>query len=253
MKLKNVRTALFVTLLALTMLAIISQVNAQTLRDYYNEGHDAYYALLGEAYRAGQTFTASTTYTITHVKAILYLNTGDADVYVGLMNTEDGLPAGGILAEDYIAGALIADVPTWYQFDFTYTVTEGVQYAIVFKLDGGIGKECRIRYDGTDPTYDGGTFVEVGFDDWYIDGTKDFMFEVWGTELPPPKMPYSFFQLLPFLGIAAALMFITIFLAVSKQAGGTKSESFDVIIIPLFAFLTVGIVTLAIIILEGML
>lgn len=152
--------------------------------EYYNTGDDEFIALSvdGDA----QTFTPSSSHTITSVKLLLYKLVGSpGTITVGIKATdESGHPTGDDLCSGTTEGNTLTEDTDgeWREI----TLGDGTdldadkKYAIVV-VQAGVGYPnfARWRMDGSSPTYTKGNREEYGAGAW-ARRTDDCMFEEWG-------------------------------------------------------------------------
>jgi hypothetical protein len=165
-----------------------SPVLADDPFESYTTGDDQYYYTYTTNWRA-QVFTASDNYTITSVKLFLYRTADDpGTLYASIRNVASDKPTGGDLC---VGNRSATDLPTgspymWATFTFSsgYGLTEGVQYAIVFRAPSGTGTSCaaKIRYDDTAASYSGGDLClsNDGGSGWTAYSGDDALFETYG-------------------------------------------------------------------------
>ena len=156
------------------------------LQEYYNTGDDGAY-FIKTTYRPGQTFTTQSAYTIGSVKVLLYRDEGTSPgtITCDLYSTSAGLPTGAALATGTFNGNTLpegAGNAIWQEISFTvpYALSTATMYAIaLYSGDGATAAWW--RYDGSSPTYTGGTFVYY-FGGWTANSGRDNMFELYSYE-----------------------------------------------------------------------
>ena len=159
------------------------------LMDYYNTGDNGYGQFDGVAWN-GQTFTASSTYTLTSIKFLVLRVFTPSDVTVSIRATSGGLPTGeDLCSETFDGNTLTTDsAGEWKEITFSspIVVTSETVYAIIVR---GAEPYLRWRWDDSSPTYTGGS--RVGSADsgstWTAYTGEDYMFEVYGTAVTPSK------------------------------------------------------------------
>lgn len=150
--------------------------------DYYNINNDDYQQF---AYANntdyGQIFTALETYKITSIRTLMCEVGTPADMTVGIYSLSGGYPDALLTSGATIHAGDISTSYEWYEVALTpYTLTAGVQYAIVFTSDcADYSNEYRWACDSSSPTYTGGAWIYKRSGSW---GTSDidFMFETVG-------------------------------------------------------------------------
>ena len=179
---------LIATLLALGLMLIptTGAYAAPTLRDFYYGAEEISCGGIGDLL-VGQTFEATSDYSVTSVKFNIKQALGDpGNVYVYLMETDgSGLPSGS-----YLATAMRSSYSTgWLEWTFSssYTVISGEVYALVISQpDATTWPEPEnevIFWGDEDGTYDDGGYVyKFGEGAWQHDTTfyVDLSFEVYG-------------------------------------------------------------------------
>jgi hypothetical protein len=145
-------------------------------------------------------------------------------VTVSIRATSGGKPTG----EDIIVGTTDGDTLatgspyTWREITFSSTtsLTSGTMYAIVVRaLSGNSSNNLRWRYDGTAPSYAGGTFCNSGNSGstWNAISSVDFLFETYSESSSYVDATGNFSITSGFDGVATVLNII--------QATGTFSIS----------------------------
>jgi len=160
------------------------------LQDYYNTGDDGD-STLGLATWRAQTFTASSTYSITSVKLLLHKFAAVVGTITVSIRAVDGAnkPTGADLVSGTTDGdTLTADAAgEWREitFDTPYVLVNGVTYAIVIRaLTSFANNSLAWRFDSSSPSYIDGTYVGSinSGSTWTINTGIDFMFETYGYE-----------------------------------------------------------------------
>jgi hypothetical protein len=154
----------------------------------YNEDTGSANALVYAAHHFSQTFTASTTYTLTSVKLDMHRAGTDApDGTVSLRSTDsNGHPSySDILATaSFSSSSITKDTDgNFYEISLSSTtLIEGIKYAIVFECNSGDNATyLGWRYDGAG-AYDGGNYEysDDGGISWAAEAGYDFRFSCWG-------------------------------------------------------------------------
>lgn len=164
-----------------------ASTDSETLYQNYITGDDGAIGI-AECTWAAQTFTPSTSHTITSVQLLLYRSDGSVgDVLVSITATSAGKPTG----EDLCSGVTDGDTLTtsssgeWrtITFDAVATLDASTQYALVVSApDTDEAIYVWWRHDISSPTYSGGTQVrswDCG-SDWTIYSDTDSMFKEYG-------------------------------------------------------------------------
>ena len=153
--------------------------------EYYITGDDTDGIIFSDDYKA-QTFTPSATHVLECVGLKLSrIGTGANVLTVEITATTGGDPSGAVLASGSIDTSIITGTPAWYSISMGATeyLNTGTKYAIVVSQNGAVADTIYWRYNNSDATYTGGTFVAS--DDagttWVQDTDADFMFEEYGT------------------------------------------------------------------------
>lgn len=176
-------------LLAIPMLADISVASAQTavLQDYYNGAVDDANSTIYANSWGAQTFTTSSTYTMSEIRLLLWREGAPGNVYCELQTIGDtGDPSGSAVSAGILNGNALTTETTgaWYSVDMAdYNLEYNTQYAIVVYADYGYSNNTIAwRYDSAAATYAGGQkFTSAnGGVTWAAGAGQDFMFEVWG-------------------------------------------------------------------------
>jgi hypothetical protein len=157
-----------------------------TLYEYYNTGDDSSQPFWDTRWEA-QTFTPSTTHTITSVKLRLYRVGSPGTITVGIRATDgDGHPTG----EDLCSGTTDGDTLTtdsggeWREITLGsgYELSASTKYAIVGRTSRGYSDRVNWLKDASSPLYAGGQRERS--DDagsfWTGYSNNDYMFEDWG-------------------------------------------------------------------------
>lgn len=162
------------------------------LYEHYNTGDNVSVSFYGDTWMA-QTFTPSTSHTITSVKLLLLRYNSPGTITVSIRaTTVDGHPTAG---PDLCSGTTDGNtLPAWVSGEEEvgewreislgdgYELEAGTKYAIVVRLVGDISNNLRWRLDNTSPTYTDGNYeksLSAGMS-WSAITTNDFMFEEWG-------------------------------------------------------------------------
>lgn len=162
-----------------------------TLYENYNTG-DTGRNIFKAAEWGAQTFTPTIRHIITSVKLLIYRAGSPGLITVGIYATDgSGHPKELALASGTINGNTLGTDTAGAWVEITLgagtTLDAGTKYAIVIDArSGSTNNELRWRYDGTSPTYAGGSreYSTDSGDSWVTDTTQDYMFEDWGN-LPP--------------------------------------------------------------------
>ena len=163
-----------------------------TLYEYYNTGDDNHYWIRANWWLA-QSFTIGTVGTnedhyITSVKLKLYRYGSPGTITVSIRNADaNGLPTGSDLTSGTLNGNSITTTGPgeWYEITLTqYQLSASTQYTIVVRApDGNDSNKVAWRFDGSTPTYGGGTGSYSGNSgaSWTGISDQDYMFEEYGT------------------------------------------------------------------------
>ena len=136
---------------------------------------------------AGQTFTASSTYTVTTLKLFLKKdsggNCGTITASIKAVNVGTGKPEGGDLASGTYAGASLSTNYGWITFDLGAGVelTEGTDYAVVVRADAaGVSPNRLLVAIDSAPVYEGERFFSTNSGGaWNGPFTSDLFFEAY--------------------------------------------------------------------------
>lgn len=163
------------------------------LQDYYNTGDDSIVTPYGANTWFAQTFTASSAYTLSSVKLLVYRVTTPGTVTVelqGVTGDSPPKPDGNVLATTtFDADTLTTNTAgEWKEITFgsPYGVSSGTRYAIVVKSPNSQADgtpRLAWRNDGSSPTYANGNTartIDAG-SSWTDFVNNDGMFETWGT------------------------------------------------------------------------
>lgn len=154
--------------------------------EYYNTGDDSESSIRATIWRA-QTFTPTIDHKIYYVKLKMFRINYPGTLTVSIKATDiNGKPTGDDLTIGTIdANTFTASPGLWYQITFASQLhlSASTQYAIVVRAPYfDLPNEVRWRLDWSSPSYSGGatyTSADSG-SSWSIDGSGDYMFEVWG-------------------------------------------------------------------------
>jgi len=135
-----------------------------------------------------QTFTATSTHTVSQVKLKLFRNDTPGTVTLSLKSVDgSGHPTG----EDWTLGSFNGSTATnnssgvWYTLNVsTVAIASGSQYALVLRAtEGNATSFINWRYNDAG-SYSGGNYEESadGGYTWTSNTSRDFMFEIWGGE-----------------------------------------------------------------------
>ncbi len=160
------------------------------LQDYYNTGDNDFRQFFGAIWN-GQTFTASSNYSLNAIKILVYRVFTPDTITVSIRATSGNLPTGSDLATETFDGdGLTSDsAGEWKEvvFEPELELTSGVKYALIVRA---VDASFRWRVDDSAPTYTGGTRVSSldSGSSWDTTFADDFMFEIYGTAAPltPP-------------------------------------------------------------------
>ena len=157
--------------------------------DYYNTDDDFQQPANGNSWLA-QTFTASSSYSISSVSLKLYRTSTPGLITVGIRAVDvDSKPTGADLASGTTDGDTL---PTgspyeWRTITFAapYALSSGTKYAVVMRCVGGTGKSVSWRFDSSGSSYSGGTFCSStnAGSSWSVSSSYDFMFETYGVTI----------------------------------------------------------------------
>jgi len=150
--------------------------------------HQEFTCSLRDGYSWGQTFTPQATHKITLVKLFLQKIGAPPNNTLRIRATAGGLPIGG----DLCTGVLIGTAPPappggWVDIPIGNGVLliAGIMYAMVFSgCAGDMANQVTWWYDGSGPTYAGGT--GLSHPEWTKQTGWDMWFEEWGDPLQPP-------------------------------------------------------------------
>lgn len=193
------RLGLVVILLVLVIgLLLPLNTTASFLYQYYNTGADGVNEiLLAYGDWVGQTFTTGGAYNITSVKLLVYRRGLPGNVTVGIRatNATTGLPTGNDLCNTTINGNNLTATPgdEWREITLGtgYNLSATTKYAIVVRVPGGSPRNTiGWRYDGSSPTYSGGSEVYSlnSGSTWASTPSRDCMFETWGEAISQPTI-----------------------------------------------------------------
>lgn len=137
-----------------------------------------------------QTFTVGNTGTdenfwVNGCEIYANANANDNTITAEIQETTDGKPNGTILAKGTTKGNLIGDgTNRWIRIGFDYgtELLASTKYALV--LYAGAGLVFDWRYDGSAPSYTGGSYGNYAGAAWTMDTDKDFLFKVLGDTKP---------------------------------------------------------------------
>jgi len=156
-----------------------------TLYEYFNSGDDAQYFIFGVNWYA-QTFTPSTSHTITSVKLKLAKSgspTGNLTVAIRATD-DDGKPTGDNLCSGAKDATELTTTPTWYEITLgsgTPLLTS-IKYAIVVSCPTATDGNMPLWRDKSTGGYAGGSMANSSDSgsSWATSPDIDFMFEEWG-------------------------------------------------------------------------
>ena len=154
---------------------------------YYSTGDETGGGGAWSSYKLCQTFSSSTSFSITSVRLLLHRTGSTATATVGIYATtgNPAYPTGTALTS--ATGITLASTALWYEIALTaYSLNANTTYAIVVSGSGGnSGNAVYWRCDTTSPTYANGRYGRsLSSGAWgtaQMDNTRDNMFEVWGT------------------------------------------------------------------------
>ena len=156
------------------------------LKDSYNDttkydGAQSIYL----AHYGGQTFTASSGYTIDRVKLYMYRVLNSGTVTASIRAVTAHLPSGPVLATGSITQANIGTSVAWHEIILTVPLllVSGTEYAIDVRAESGNStNKLMLGNDQAGATYTGGNFIYNnvgGVGDWnYVTG-RDTLFETY--------------------------------------------------------------------------
>jgi len=159
-----------------------------TLYDYYDTEYDDNFAVRGIVW-AGQSFTATTTYTMEYGNFLLFRvgNPGTVVAELYLADAND-FPTSTVIATTSLDGNTFTTSGSgeWYSFDFADNeLTEDVKYTIILKAASGSYPSHYVgwNYDSTSGGYSGGRLVATydGGSSWTGYSNYDAMFRIYGT------------------------------------------------------------------------
>ena len=184
-------TVLIGNLVSASRLAAFTRsTSVSTLYENYITGDDGQNAVRGTGW-SGQTFTPSSTHTVTKVKLLIRRTGSPGLVTVSIRATASQVPTDGDLCSGTTEGNTLTTGAAGEWREITLgagtTVTSGIKYAIVVRAPAGDPSNIiGWRADTSSPTYAGGSVVTSGTsgDSWGRVSSWDFMFEEWeATEL----------------------------------------------------------------------
>jgi hypothetical protein len=159
---------------------------SDTLFEYYNTGDDGALTFNADLYDfMAQTFTASSSHTVTSVKLLLYRSGDVGDIYVYIYSTSGGHPNTLLRSNHFDGGTLTTSSSgEWKEITFTsLSLTSGTKYAVVIAAPSALGGDyLYIREDTSSPTYSGGNYErKLAGESWESITSADIMFEVYGV------------------------------------------------------------------------
>jgi len=153
--------------------------------EYYNTGATSGWSFYGSTW-AAQTFTPSTTHTITSANLSLYRVGSPGTLNVSVWETDgSGHPTGSVLCSGTTDGDSLNVYASWRSVSLGSgaTVSASTKYAISLSAPSGSAGNIAVwGYDGTAPPYSGGngeTSSDSGAS--WSDQSVDFLFEEYGT------------------------------------------------------------------------
>jgi hypothetical protein len=156
--------------------------------DYYNTGDDNQLAA-NSSTCAAQTFTASSSYSITSVKLYMVRSATNAPgtLTVGIRATASNKPTGSNLAVGTTDGNTLPNTgstPEWREITFTsgYSLTSTGKYAIVLNSSNATNS-VYWRIDVSSPSYAGGNSLYGSGESWTSATTWDCLFETYSTPI----------------------------------------------------------------------
>lgn len=188
---------IFLFLLGCCFLLIASIVSAAIeLYEYYNTGDDSVISFYGNNWN-GQVFKIGASgenvcFKLTSAKVYIYRGGEPGTCFIKFyhVNTATHLPMGEpYINLDFDGNGLDEGSPQWYHAEYSgepFVFSKNQEYAIVLAApDGDFSNNLCWRLDASSPSYTGGTRVysTTAGSSWTADSTKDFMFEIYGTEV----------------------------------------------------------------------
>ena len=186
MKMKGrIKALLF---LFLIFLVSASPVLADWRFEYYNTD-DSHAQIIYGIYWWGQTFTTTISHNVSYLKLRMYRTNEPGTLEVSIRATSGGLPTGSDLTYGSINASTFttSSAGEWYRINVTdYRLDKNTMYAIVCRARAGSPNyQVHWRVDMNDGAYPGGTDFRSEDDgasfEFFLEGTSDFMFEVWGA------------------------------------------------------------------------
>ena len=159
-----------------------------TLYEFHNTGDNGESFIQADTQYWAQTFTPSTSHTITSVKLKLLKRNVPGTITVGIRDTSGGKPTGGNLTSGTLDATTLDTTPGSFKeitFGTGTDLTSGIKYAIVLSCTGnnpGTPDDIAWRvksagsYAGGDKRFSSNSGVTWGD----AVGSEDFMFEEWG-------------------------------------------------------------------------
>lgn len=182
-------TALLVMAMLIVSFLPVSQVLASTKYEYYTDYDTGtnfafFYSGGYYSYRA-QTFTPTSTHTVSSIKALLYRNGSPGTLTFWLYSTYAGHPNIPLTSGTTNGNTLTtSNSGEWREITFSspYTVYAYTKYAIVGVCTGDTSNDAKWVGDNTSPTYYGGNheYSDDSGVSWTSFTSIDLAFEVWG-------------------------------------------------------------------------
>lgn len=187
------RLAVILPLFVILLLALPTEATATPpveSWESYTTGADSDYEVYGNEW-VSQTFTITPeSHSIKQVRILAYREGEPGTVTISIKETDlSGLPIGDDLTSGTFDGDTITNSTSgaWYGVVFTEdSLSYDETYAIVIRAEAGdADNSLHVRYDGSTPSYTGGSIVtssNAGIT-WVADTDSDILFEVQGCGL----------------------------------------------------------------------
>lgn len=160
-------------------------IPAQELQDSYSGGDVAGFGAR-QLKQAGQTFTATESYTASSVKWYGFREGGLVGTcYIDFYDTSAGKPTGATLSHTDFDGDIIeVNNAVWHEveLDTTFSITQGTMYAVVLSCPSSADDSQLLAWRVDNDNYATGTalFTTDAGTNWTIYSAYDTNFEVWG-------------------------------------------------------------------------
>lgn len=197
---------------------------ASTLYDYYNDAPNDYNFFCNTR-EAAQSFTATTSYTVSSIKVWLGKAGSPGEFQASIQGVDgsgfpDGTPfCNGTTSEASITASQGSEELYEIIMSSGCDLTQGTQYSIVVDSAGGTWISNTYSFAWHDPSsYAGGVYMYYN-SGWFQNTARDYTFEVWGDEPPPPPPPASGQLTFPMVLIVILATFLLCFMI---DKGGQK-------------------------------